>query len=174
MNSVNIALTEVHGNWGLFSTRDNHDDLVFLNTIPAGGYGGRDGGSLAFWILHSCEVIPTQTDESTSFNVWWNIFNGLHAAVGYRTEMWINDGVTSPFGFAIGLGAPVVSAWLNAVASDDSYGANDATYFDTNRQINEPMGCASAIAVCGHGDDTARDVGPIGKAACLTEWWFQN
>ena len=61
--------------------------------------------------------------------------------------MWINDGVTSPFGFAIGLGAPVVSAWLNAVASDDSYGANDATYFDTNRQINEPMGRASAIAV---------------------------
>jgi hypothetical protein len=174
VNSVNIALTEVHGNWGVFSTRDNHDDLVFLNTIPAGGYGGRDGGSLAYWILHSCEVVPTQTDESTSFNVWWNIFNGLHAAVGYRTEMWINDGVTSPFGFAIGLGAPVVSAWLNAVASDDSYGANDATYFDNNRKMTEPMGRASAVAVCGHGDDTARDIGPIGKATCLTEWWFQN
>src|SRR5262249_4446515 len=71
VNSVNIALNEVHGNWGWFSTRDNKDDGVQLQTID--GYGGHAGGSLAFWIIHSCEVIPTATDEPTSFNVWWNI-----------------------------------------------------------------------------------------------------
>jgi hypothetical protein len=70
------------------------------------------GNSLGYWIIHSCEVLPTQTDESTSFDVWWNIFQGLHAVAGYRTEMWISDGATGPFGFSIGLGAPVVSAWL--------------------------------------------------------------
>jgi hypothetical protein len=85
VNDVNIALNEVHGNWGLFLTRDNHDDLLQLSDIPAGGYGR----ALAYWILHSCEVIPTATDEATSFDVWWNIFQGMHAAVGYRTEMWI-------------------------------------------------------------------------------------
>lgn len=176
VNSVQIALTEVHGNWGLFSTRDNHDDLVSLSSIPSTGYGGGGGGSLAYWILHSCEVIPTQTDESTSFDVWWNIFNGLHAVLGYRTEMWINDGVTGPFGLSIGLGASVVSAWLNAVVSDDSYGAGDATYLDDNFNPNksEPMGRASAIAICGHGDDTASDIAPLGQATCLTEWWFNN
>jgi len=176
VNSVQIALTEVHGNWGLFSTRDNHDDLVSLSSIPSTGYGGGGGGSLAYWILHSCEVIPTQTDESTSFDVWWNIFNGLHAVLGYRTEMWINDGVTGPFGLSIGLGAPVVSAWLNAVVSDDSYGVGDATYLDDNFNPNksEPMGRASAIAVCGHGDDIASDLAPLGQATCLTEWWFNN
>jgi hypothetical protein len=77
VNSVQIALTDVHGNWGLFSTRDNHDDLVFLSRIPSSGYGGGGGGSLAYWILHSCEVIPTQTDESTSFDVWWSILTAL-------------------------------------------------------------------------------------------------
>jgi Family of unknown function (DUF6345) len=170
VNDVNIALTEVHGNWGFFSTRDNQDDLVFLSSIPAGGYGG----ALAYWILHSCEVIPTATDETTSFDVWWNVFQGMRAAVGYRTEMWIDDGVTSPFGLSMGLGAPVVSAWFNSIASNNLYGANDATYFDTNRQITEPMGRASAIAVCGHGDDTASDIGSLGPASCLTEWWFNN
>ncbi len=170
VNSVNIALNEVHGNWGLFSTRDNHDDLVYLEQVPAGGYGS----ALAYWILHSCEVIPTATDEGTSFNVWWNIFQGMHAAVGYRTEMWINDGVTSPFGFSMGLGAPVVSAWFNSIASNNNYGAGDATYLDGNRDIVEPMGRASAIAVCGHGDDTAADIGSLGPASCLTEWWFNN
>ena len=170
VNSVNIALNEVHGNWGLFSTRDNHDDLVFLENVPVGGYGA----ALAYWILHSCEVIPTATDETTSFDVWWNIFQGMHAAVGYRTEMWINDGVTSPFGLAMGLGAPVVSAWFNSIASNSNYGAGDATYLDGNRNITEPMGRASAIAVCGHGDDTAADIGSLGPASCLTEWWFNN
>ena len=170
VNSVNLALNEVHGNWGLFSTRDDKDDLVSLSNVPAGGYGG----ALAYWILHSCEVIPTATDETTSFNVWWNIFQGMHAAVGYRTEMWINDGVTSPFGLSVGLGAAVVSAWFQSIASNSLYGANDAIYLDDNRKIYEPMGRASAIAVCGHGDDTANDIGSLGPASCLTEWWFNN
>jgi hypothetical protein len=173
INDVQIALNEVHGNWGLFSTRDNHDDIVRLSDVPAGGYGSGGGGTLAFWILHSCEVIPTQTDEGTSFDVWWNLFDGLHAAVGYRTEMWIADGVTGPFGFAIGLGAPVVSAWISEVAGNSSYNP-DATYFDGNRDITEPMGRPSAIAVCGHGDDTAADVAPLTAATCLTEWWIGN
>jgi hypothetical protein len=118
-------------------------------------------------------VIPTQTDESGSFNVWWNIFDGLHAVVGYRTEMWIADGVTGPFGFAIGLGAPIVSTWINEVVTDSAYNP-DATYTDDNRNITEPMGRPSAVAVCGHSDDTAADVAPIPAATCLTEWWIGN
>jgi len=96
--------------------------------------------------------------------------------LGYRTEMWIDDGVTVPFGLSIGLGAPVVSAWFNAVVSDNSYSAGDATYLDGNfnPSKSEPMGRASAIAVCSHGDDLANDVNPIGQTTSLTEWWFNN
>jgi hypothetical protein len=173
VDSVNIALNEVHGNWWYFTTRDNADDGVSLSSIPSTGYGGGAGGSLAYWIIHSCEVVPTQTDEATSFDVWWNIFNGLHAVVGYRTEMWIDDDVAGPFGFFIGLGAPVVPAWLSEVAGNDSYDDGD-TYHDGNRDIDEPMGRASAVVVCGHTDDTAADVAPLPRPSCLTEWWFDN
>ncbi len=174
VNAVNIALTEVHGNWNLFTTLQNNADYVYLNQIPAPGYGGAGGvGSLAYWILHSCEVIPTATDETTSFDVWWNIFGGLHAAVGYRTEMWINDQVSSLFGLLIGLGAPVVSTWLHTVITDNDYQSGD-TYYDDNRQMTEPMGRPSAIAVSGHGDDTARMVAPLPRPSSLTEWWYGN
>jgi Family of unknown function (DUF6345) len=173
INSVQVALNEVHGNWWLFSTKDNSNDLVSLASIPSSGYGGGGGGSLAYWIIHSCEVIPTQTDEPTSFDVWWDIFNGLHAVVGYRTEMWIGDHVVGPFGFVISLGAPVVPAWLNDIASDDSYD-DGATYYDSNRMIKEPMGRAAAVAVCGHSDDIVSQVDSLGRADCLTEWWFNN
>jgi hypothetical protein len=174
INSVHVGLNEVHGNWWWFSTRDNNDDGVNLSDIPASGYGSRRfGPTLAYWIIHSCEVIPTATDESTSFDVWWNIFKGLHATVGYRTEMWIDDDVTGGFGEAIGLGAAVVPAWLQAVATNDSYDDGD-TYHDGNRGIDEPMGRASAIAVTGHGDDIVSNVAPLGPANSLTEWWFNN
>jgi hypothetical protein len=173
VNAVNIALTEVHGNWWYFTTLMNNADGVSLSGIPAPGYGGNANGALAFWIIHSCEVIPTATDESTSFDVWWNIFNGLHAVVGYRTEMWIDDDVGGPFGLAVGLGAPIVSAWMNEVVSNDSYDDGD-TYQDGNRNMSEPMGRASSVSVCGNTDDTANQVGTIPAAGCLYEWWFDN
>ena len=173
INDVHLALTEVHGNWNLFTTFQNWGDVVRLSDVPHTGYGGDHLGCLAYWILHSCEVIPTSTDESSSYDVWWNIFNGLHAAMGYRTEMWINDQVSSLFGLLVGLGAPVVSSWLSTVINDNDYHPADS-YYDGNRHMNEPMGRPSAIAVTGHGDDTVRMVSPLPKPSSLTEWWYDN
>jgi hypothetical protein len=173
INTVNVALTESHGNWGVFSTRKTNQDNVFLTDIPSTGYGPGAGGSLAYWLIHSCEVIPTATDETTSFDVWWDVFNGLHAVLGYRTEMYINDHVTGGFGVAIGLGASVVPAWLQQVHGDDDY-ASRPTYHDDNRGIDEPLGRASAVTVYGHTDDTLHDLGNLGRPSSLTEWWFDN
>jgi hypothetical protein len=36
------------------------------------------------------------------------------------------------------------------------------------------MGRASAVVVCGHSDDIVSQVGSLGRAGCLTEWWFDN
>jgi hypothetical protein len=173
VNAVNFALTEVHGNWGLFTTLMNNADFVRLSDIPSSGYGGNGAGALAYWLIHSCEVIPTATDETTSFNVWWDIFNGLHAALGYRTEMWINDQVSTLFGLLASLGAPLVPTWLQTVVSDNDYQSGD-TYFDGNRNLTEPMGRPSAVAVSGHGDDTLSMVSPLPRPSSLTEWWYDN
>jgi len=175
VNSVQIALNEVHGNWWEFSTYKNTGDIVTLQEIAAaGGLGVNASGSLAYWILHSCEVIPTQTDETTSFDVWWNLFRGLHSVVGYRTDMWIDVGVTTDFGFWVGLGAAIVPAWFLELATNNFYGVSDSIYLDTNRLIDEPMGRASSVSVCGHLDDTAHDVKGLGTPCCLFEMWLDN
>jgi Family of unknown function (DUF6345) len=174
VDGVEVALTEVHGNWGLFTTLKNNADFVRLGGIPSDGYGGADGnGALAYWILHSCEVIPTSTDSPTSYDVWWNIFNGLHAALGYRTEMWINDEISWKFGFWAGLGAPMISNWLSTVINDDSYSPSD-TYWDGNVKMTEPMGRPSAVTVMGHSDDTIFDTSPLSRPSVLQQWWFDN
>jgi hypothetical protein len=174
VDGVQVALTEVHGNWGLFTTLKNNADFVQLSGIPSDGYGGADGqGSLAYWILHSCEVIPTAADTTTSYDVWWNIFNGLHSALGYRTEMWINDEITAKFAFAAGLGAPMISNWLSTIINDDSYPATD-TYFDDNVDMKQPMGRPSAITVLGHSDDTIFDTAPLSRPSTLQQWWYDN
>ncbi len=174
VDSVQVALTEVHGNWNLFTTLQNNADFVRLGDIPTDGYGGAAGaGSLAYWILHSCEVIPTSTDSADSYDVWWSIFNGMRAALGYRTEMWINDEITSTFGFLAGLGAPMVSNWLTTVINDDSYSPDDK-YFDGNVNMNQPMGRPSAVTVLGHADDTIFQTAPLARPSVLQQWWFEN
>lgn len=181
VNSVNVAETESHGNWHLFTTLRNDSDYVLLSDIPADGYGPGAGGSLAYWILHGCEIIPTVTDYSAAdrdqaFAVWRRIFNGMHAAVGYRTEMWIDDVVMGAFGTRIALGAAFVPAWLQTVAHDTAdYGTRAGNFYkDGNRGIVEPMGRGSAVTVCGHTDDLVWDLADLGRPRCLREWWFEN
>jgi hypothetical protein len=179
VNNVHIADTEVHGNWHEFWTLYNTGDLVYLSDIPSSGYGPGAGGSLAYWILHSCEVIPTPTDYSAAnqheaWDVWWNVFNGLHAVVGYRTEMWIADTVMGPFGSAIGLGAAVVPTWLQTVHDDTQNYVPVQTDNENPNHIQEPYGRAAAIAVCGHEDDIVIDVENLGRPGCLTMWWYNN
>jgi hypothetical protein len=179
VNSVHIAETEVHGNWHFFTTLQDDSDGVLLSNIPSDGYGGGAGGKLAYWIIHSCEVIPTPTDFSVTdrhmaFDVWFQIFNGMHAVVGSRTKMTINDRVMPIFGRSISLGAPFVSSWLQTVHDDTSDYFLNILELDGNRHILEPRGRASAVVVCGHEDDTVLNVENLGRPNCLREFWYEN
>jgi hypothetical protein len=172
VNSVNIADTEGHGDWWLFET-DAANGGTFVQLKDISGYGP----ALAYWIIHSCEVIPTQDDESTSFDVWWQIFNGLHAVVGYRTVMFIDDDVLGPFGFDIGSGASVVSAWLNEAITASSYQGDPGPKWCDCKHTNTwvPMGRPSAVVPDGHGDDTAAyDIDPLNPPSVLWEFWIGN
>ncbi len=183
VNAVNIALTEAHGDWWYFTTYQNYGDGVNITSdIASSGYGAGSGGVLDYWILHSCEVIPapvdtpyydSSTDNSNAhwYDPWFKVFDGLHSVVGYRTIMYINDGVGGPFGDALQAGAPVVSAWFNAVGSSSAYNGNP--YYGAHGG-NKPMGRASTISVSGHENDTAYDTTPLGRPGQLHMFWINN
>jgi len=179
VNSVNVALNEVHGDWWYFTTYQDWGDGVDLTAITASdGYGPAAGGKLEYWILHSCEVIPSAIDapcstDSRSWSTpWFNIFRGLHTVVGYRTIMYIDDGVTSPFALNIEKGAAVISAWFNAANSAPDYAGKPTAIGHCGTAL--PMGRPSAVTVCGHSNDTIFNETALPAASCLTNFWQPN
>jgi hypothetical protein len=179
VNSVNIALNEVHGDWWLFSTLSNCCDLVDITAIPASeGYGAARGGKLDFWVLHSCEVVPSAmdapcpSDSRPWWTPWFNIFQGVHTVVGYRTIMWIDDDVTGPFGTSLRFGAPVVSAWFNATTSAAGYQGNPTYGAHCGR--TPPMGRPSTVSACGRQNDWIYDTTALPPANCLINFWQPN
>ncbi len=184
INSVQVGLTEAHGDWWFFTTYQNWGDGVNIDTIPAsGGYGSANHGHLNYWILHSCEVVASaadapcpagspRTDTRTWYHNWFNVFKGLHTVVGYRTIMYINDGVGFPFGLRLQWGQPVISSWFNAVLSDSDYFGNPMA--QAHCGLNYPMGKPSAVTVCGHSNDTIFNQENIPAASCLTNFWQPN
>lgn len=176
VNSVNIAINQVHGNWWYFTTRSNCCDGVDITTIPVSeGYGTANGGHLSYWILHSCEVVPSAadapcpTDSRPWWTPWFNIFRGLHTVVGYRTIMWIDDDVSGPYGSALRFGAPVVSAWFNATTSAAGYQGNP-TYL-AHCGNSPPMGRPSTVSSCGRENDWVYDTSALPAANCLINFW---
>ncbi len=159
MNSVNVALTEAHGsNWS-FTTESNCCDVVNINAIPASeGYGAANKGKLAYWIIHSCAVIPSAADVAAWWTPWFKVFRGLHTVAGSRTEMYFDGGaVNRPFGMDLRLGAPVVSAWFNATLS----------YYSGDPPVDRP----STVSACGHQNDTVYNTGALPAANCLINFW---
>ena len=141
---------------------------------PSPGFGGSANGNLDYWIIHSCEVVPSPSDTAAWPNPWWNIFGGLHAVLGYRTIMYIGDGAGQPFGYQLMLGAPVVSAWHEHSHESGrlrkSPGVAWAGGRARDRQADgppvghyrdRPLGC-----------DTAYNTSNLGRAGSLTIFWF--
>jgi len=179
VNSVNVALNEVHGNWWYFTTYQDWGDGVDITAIPASqGYGAAAGGQLDYWILHSCEVIPSAADAPCPsdsrpwWTPWFNVFQGLHSAVGYRTIMYINDSAGTPFGFDLWAGVPVVASWFSSVESLSDYSGNPTYTAHCGTAL--PMGRPSTVSVCGHEDDNVYDTSAIPAASCLVNYWIPN
>jgi len=164
VNNVNVALTEAHGaNW-LFTTESNCCDEVNIAQIPASqGYGAANHGKLDYWIIHSCDVVPSAADVSNWYGPWWNIFQGLHAVMGARTSMLFDGGtVNKQVGQSIGNGAGVVPSWFDATMS----------YYPLSKQ--PPLDRPSAVMVCGHWGDTVYNTAALPAATCLQNFWEPN
>jgi hypothetical protein len=169
INAVNVAEVEVHGDWWSWATYQSWGDGVTVNSIPSPGLGGSAGGVCAYFIIHSCEVVPSAADTGSWSNNWWHIFGGLHSVLGYRTIMYIDDGIMWPFGRHMGWGSMLVSSWLNDVVSSSYYWGSPGQVM---HGVWKPYGRPSTISVCGHENDSVYYTASLGYAGCLVNYWY--
>jgi hypothetical protein len=178
VNSMNITDSEGHGDWWVFSTVSNCCNVININPanvyggqyqIPYPGYGAAAGGNLDYWIIHSCEVVPSPSDTADWYSMWWNIFGGLHSVMGYRTIMYIADGAMAPYGLQLRLGAPVVAAWLGTVMSLGAYSGGPT---GTMHGVVKHLGRPSAISMSNQVNDSAYDTSAQPRAGSLSIFWY--
>jgi len=173
INSVHVAEVEAHGDWWLWTTYQDWGDVVYVDNIPAPGLGSSAGGVAAYFVIHSCEVVPSAADTGAWADKWWHVFGGLHSVLGYRTIMYIDDGIMWPFGVHMGWGWNLTSAWLNDVVSSSMY----YCWFgicpgQVMHGVWKPYGRPSTISVCGHEGDSVYYTAGVGPAGCLTNYWY--
>lgn len=187
MNAVNVAYTEPHGDWWLNTTLSNDADFWYVQDIGTGGnpgFGAAAGGSLATWVIMSCEVVPSVYDLQNeiggsgnggqAFTPWWPVFQGLHNVIGFRTEMlYPDDGLQFGFGEDAAFGGDINAAWFDEVAANDG---NDGTYQSQHLKGNPQVHWDRASTMI-----DARDVGQsiysVGaQTASSTLWnfWMGN
>jgi hypothetical protein len=183
MNAVHIAYTQPHGNWYINTTYSNYADLWDVRNIGTGGnpgYGAAAGGKLATWIIDSCEVVPSYYDLQVqsgngynAFTPWFPVFQGLHNVLGFRTEMWLFDGLNQPFGMVAGMGGDVNAAWFHEIAADPAY--NDGyTYHDGHINKTVHMGRASTFIDARNLGHSIYDVAPQSASTTLWNFWMNN
>lgn len=180
VDSVQIALAEGHGSWWVMATKKKDDSVDFDKLTAAQGYGSVNKGKLCYLILHGCNTVPSaedapcpadspQSDPRTWYDTWFRVFQGMHAVVGFRSEGNWGDQIGTQFGTMIAIGTPFVSAWMISAMTDPIYQLGNMHKNPCGLLI--ASGRPSAVAVCGHGDDTVFDTSKISAPSCLINYW---
>jgi hypothetical protein len=158
LNSVNIAYSQSYGNTG------NR------------GLGAAAGGRLATWIIDASNAVPSYDDRAghgglNAFEPWFPVFHGLHNVVGFRTQIWLHDGLNVPFSQDAALGLDINAAWFQEIAADSNYNG-DAAYDEPMLRHYVHFGRASVFVDsrnCGH---SIYDVAPQTEASILWNFWM--
>ena len=162
-----FVLIEGHGAPWLFSTYKDYGDYeaVHLKQMPGFGAYQAAGEVTSYIEFQGCDIIPEpghafggDFTSGTAWDVWWHLFKGLHACVGYRTLMHIWNGVSAPFATKLAMGCPVAASWLDATNSG---------YFGHSAGLDY----GNVVYVTGHGADTLKDVTPVPSPGSLSMIW---
>ena len=162
-----FILIEGHGAPWLFSTYKDYGDYeaVHLNQMPGFGYYQNTGEITAYIEFQGCDIVPEpghafggDFTSGSAWDVWWHLFKGLHACVGYRTLMHIWNGVSAPFATKLAMGCPVTTSWLEATNSG---------YFGHSGGLDY----GNVVYVTGHAADTIKDVTPLPSPGSLSMVW---
>jgi hypothetical protein len=182
VNAVDIAYTSPHGDWWELSTNGPSEGIFNINQIGTNGnpgYGAGAGGSLSTWILDSCYVIPsaydlgvTTGDGDNAFWPWFPVFQGLHRALGYRTEMVLGmDGMNWMIAYDQSQGADAVSAYFNNIAAID-FADDYYPVFDYHLGYNTTWDRASVMIDDRDNGESIFGTAAQGPAYRLDNYWM--
>jgi hypothetical protein len=177
LNSVNIAYSQSYGDWYHSAGSVLNGDPWSINTGNV-RLGAAAGGRLATWVIDASNVVPSYDDAVArgssgmdAFTPWFSVFAGLHNAVGFRSQMWLHDGLNVPFSQAAGLGLDINASWFQEIAADSNYNG-DAAYYEPLLKRYMHFGRASVFVDtrnCGH---SIYDVEPQTQATVLWNFWM--
>jgi hypothetical protein len=181
-NAVDIAYTNPHGDWWENTTDGNDAGFFYISQIGTGGnpgYGAAAGGILSTWVIDSCEVIPsaydlavTTGDGNNAFTPWFPVFQGLHRALGFRTEMLLGqDGMNWQIAYDQSQGADAVSAFFNDVAAVDFNGIY-GTYYDYHLGWNVDYDRVSVMIDDRNNGESIYGTAPQSAAYQLDNYWM--
>ena len=177
LNSVDIAYTQPYGDWYRSTTISNDGDMWQIGTGDV-HLGAAAKGRLATWIIDASNVVPSYDDVTANgqdgteaFTPWFSVFYGLHNVVGFRTQMWLHDGLNVPFSQAAGLGLDINASWFQEIAADSNYNG-DAAYYEPHLKRYVHFGRASVFVDarnCGH---SIYDTQAQTRASVLWNFWM--
>ena len=124
VDAMDFAIFGGHGSKWFISTTDGGVDLKSAGGGSNKGWGDTDAEFVAF---QSCKVVPSPlevADWSTNWVKSGGMFDGLHQALGFRTDSWqsTDEDITDEFGDLIQANFAVWQAWFYAI---DDEGRSD-------------------------------------------------
>ena len=118
-----------------------HGNNFYLGMGPGASASGVSIGSSTQWgdadlefiIFQSCAVVPSPIERSDWYQRWVgtnDVFQGLHHAIGYRTNSYSGNGISNNYGSRVRSNQRVRQAWFAAVDDERSWwrGANYPGY----------------------------------------------
>lgn len=168
--AVDMAAVVAHASPWQFSSLSNYGEYVDMHDMNhfganSGGGGNPDACYTSYLLFASCSMIPAPGDpfggkytSGSPFDVWWNMFWGLHGIYGFRTTAGKSAAVDAFAGFGLrtGLCHPNVAAWLDSTSSLD-HGSN--------------WNYGSIVIASGRESDIIFNTTARPKATSLTIWW---
>lgn len=114
-----------------FAYYSGHGNNFFLGMGPGTSGGNVSIGSATKWgnwdlefiVFQSCKVVPAPIDRSDWYQRWIgsnDTFQGLHQAIGYRTNSNSGNGISNNYGGRIRSNQRCWQAWFAAV-DDERY-----------------------------------------------------
>lgn len=118
VDTMDFAIFAGHGNQWLIALLDGNVSLTSAGSSSHKGYGDLD---CEFIALETCKAIPSPLDVTDWYSNWTSetddVFDGLHQAVGFRTnsKQSTDQKITDYFGNRIKHNYGVWESWFDAI-----------------------------------------------------------